>query len=370
MVFIPVNKPFLGEEEIDAVAEVLRSGYVTDKSGAGPKVREFEEKFASFVGAKHAVAVNSGTAGLHASLLAIDLKHGDEVLLPSFTFLATAEAVVLAGGVPKFIDISLETYTIDPDEIRRNISEKTKAIIPVHLYGLPCEMDAIMEIAEDHGLYVIEDAAQAHGAEYKGKRIGGIGHLTVFSFYATKNMTTGEGGMITTNDDELAEKLRMIRTHGEIEPYKPIMLGHNYHMPEILAAIGIVQLKRLPEFIDKRSKNAAHMSSLLKEVDQLILPEVPKHMKHAWYLYTVRLQDNVAEKRGKLLKFLNENGIGAAAYYSTPVHETPFYSKYPRGKLDNTMKASKSVLSLPIHPLVTEKDVEYICSKVKAFFGE
>ena len=269
---IPINAPKIGKEEIEAVVKVLESGILTHGLGAGPMVTQFEKDFAKFVGAKHAIAVNTGTAALHLALSAADIKTGDEVILPSFTFVATAEVVVIAGAKPVFVDIDPETYNISPEKIEKRITEKTKAVMPVDLYGLPANMQPIKEIAEKHGLIIIEDAAQAHGASYIGKPLGTFADAACWSFYASKNMTTGEGGMVTTNDDELAKKIRFMRSHGEKEKYKSIMLGHNYHMPEIQAAIGSVQLEKLPIFLDKRRENAKKLTANLKDTEKLELP--------------------------------------------------------------------------------------------------
>ncbi|NIR87520.1 DegT/DnrJ/EryC1/StrS family aminotransferase, partial [Candidatus Bathyarchaeota archaeon] len=244
---ISINMPKIGKQEIEAVVKVLKSGVLTAHPGNGPAVKQFEAEFRKFVITKHAIAVNNGTAALHMALLARGVTSGDEVILPSFTFTATAEAVVLTGAKPVFVDIDPHNYNIDPRKIEDAISAKTKVILPVDLYGLPADMQVIREIAQKHGLMVVEDAAQAHGAIYKEKPLGGFADMACWSFYATKNMTTGEGGMITTNHGEYAERLRCIRMHGEKEGYKSIMLGFNYRMPEIEAALGRVQLRKLPE---------------------------------------------------------------------------------------------------------------------------
>jgi len=248
---IRINQPFLGKEEIDAAVEVLRSGILTDKSGMGPRVLEFERSFAKFVGAKHAVAVVNGTAALHASLLAADVGPGDEVILPSFTFVGAANAVVLTGATPVFADIDKDTYCLRIESVEECVSRKTKAIIPTDLYGLPSDISGVASLARGKDIVVIEDAAQAHGAQLDGKKIGSIADMTCFSFYAGKNITTGEGGMVTTNDDGYAQALRMVRSHGEQRPYWTVRPGHNYHMPEIAAAIGYAQLKKLPSFLEK-----------------------------------------------------------------------------------------------------------------------
>src|SRR5712692_750657 len=226
------------KEEIDSAVDVLRSGILTDKSGMGPRVLEFERSFAKFVGAKHAVALVNGTAALHAALLAADVGPGDEVILPSFTFVGAANAVLLAGATPVFADIDKETYCLRLDSVEEALTRKTKAIIPTDMYGLPADLGAVLDFVHGKGIVVVEDAAQAHGALCNGKKIGSIADMTCFSFYAGKNMTTGEGGMVTTNDDEHAQALRVIRSHGEQRPYWTVRIGHNYHMTEVCAAIG------------------------------------------------------------------------------------------------------------------------------------
>ncbi|MEM2002179.1 MAG: DegT/DnrJ/EryC1/StrS family aminotransferase [Candidatus Methanomethylicaceae archaeon] len=358
VILIPINKPILGNEEKEAVLRVLESGVLTNASAeGGPFVRTFEKELASFMGAKDAIVVNSGTAALQVSLLAMNIKPGDEVVVPSFTFAATAGAVLLIGAKPVFVDIDLNTYNIDPEAFRKAITNKTKAVIPVDLYGLPAKIDEIREIAERQGIVVIEDACQAQGASYKGRMAGTLGDVGCLSFYPGKVMTTGEGGAIITNDQELADRLRMIRTHGQIKGYDSKLLGGNFRMPEMEAAIGIVQLKKLPKFLEARAKNARILMEHLNKAP-LILPQVPENIVHNWYLFTVRftsekIRDSVREK---LLK----EGIGATVYYPTPVHKLPYYTslKYGNIQLPNTEMASKTVLSLPVNPLVEIKDLE------------
>jgi len=362
---IPVNKPLIGKEEINAVAKVLKSGILTGRLGSGPMTKQFEANFAKFVKAKHAIAVSSGTAALHMTLWAADVKVGDEVILPSFTFIATAEAVALVGAKPVFVDIKPKTYNIDPDKIEPAITSKTKAIIPVDLYGLPAEMDKIREISDKHNLILIEDAAQAHGASYKAKPPGFFADMTCWSFYASKNMTTGEGGMITTRNDDYAEKLRLIRSHGEKEEYSASILGHNYRMPEIEAAIGIAQLRKLPMFAQKRRRNAQALTERLRNVKQLVLPSEPRGCRSSWYLYTVRIRRGSAKVRDGIVEHLRKKGVGAAIYYHMPVHQMPCYQRFGTYSLSNTEKVAQQVFSLPIHPEVTSKNVQYIANAVK-----
>jgi len=357
---IPINAPQIGEEEVEAVVKVLKSGILTHALGAGPMVKKFEGEFARFVEAKHAIAVNSGTAALHMAIVGVGIKRGDEVILPSFTFVATAEAVVLAGAKPVFADINPETYNISPEAVEKTVTKKTKAIIAVDLYGSPADLKPIREVAEKHGLKIIEDAAQAHGALYKGKPVGAYADVACWSFYASKNMTTGEGGMITTNDDAIAETLRLVRSHGEREKYKSILLGHNYRMPEIEAAIGIVQLKKLPGFLQKRRENAEKLTVKLREAKGLQLPKEEKGCRNSWYLYTVRLKSVDRKKRDAIVEKLRDKGIGAEVYYPWPIHSMPFYRKFAKGKLLETEKASEQVFSLPVHPGVTFEQIDFI----------
>ncbi len=358
---IPINLPKIGEEEVEAVVKVMRSGYLTSGLGAGPKVTQFEKNFAQFAGAKHAIAVNTGTAALHAAIVAAGVKDGDEVILPSFTFVATAEAAVMAGGKPVFADIDAETYNLAPNAVEKAITKKTRAIVPVDLYGLPADMKPIREIAAKHNLSVVEDAAQAHGLSYHGKPPGAFADAACWSLYASKNMTTGEGGVVTTNDDRVAEVTKMVRTHGEKAKYASEMLGCNYRMSEIQAAIGVVQLEKLPIFVAKRKENAMRLNEILSKSDKLCLPSEPERGKHSWYLYTARLYNGTEEARNKLLDQLHQKGIGAEAYYVNPVHKMPYYlNNFGARKLPETEKAAKQVFSLPVHPGVTEEQVNFI----------
>ncbi|MDT8782473.1 MAG: DegT/DnrJ/EryC1/StrS family aminotransferase [Candidatus Bathyarchaeota archaeon] len=358
---IVINLPDIGNKEIEAVIEVMKSGLLTSGLGAGPKVKEFEENYSKFAGVKHAIAVNTGTAALHAALLAVGIKSGDEVILPSFTFVATAEAIVLAGGKPVFADIDPETYTLSPKAVEKVVTKNTKAIIPVDLYGLPADIKQIREIAVKNDLTIVEDCAQSHGATCEGKPAGAIADIACWSLYAAKNIGTGEGGVVTTDKDELAEKVRMVRTHGEKAKYQSLMLGTNYRMTEIQAAIGIVQLGRLPEFLNKRLKNAYKLNKNLEKTEKIKLPQKLNNRTHSWYLYTVRIKDASEEKRNKIITQMHTNGIGAEAYYPTPINKMTYYrEKFGTFDLPETEIAAKQVISLPIHPKVTEEQIDYI----------
>jgi dTDP-4-amino-4,6-dideoxygalactose transaminase len=358
---IPSNRPILGAEEAAAVTKVIESGMLTHKSGAGLYAKQFEEAFAKFTGAKHAIAVNSGTSALHASLLALDIKPGDEVIVPAFTFVATTNVVLLCGAKPVFVDVTLDTYSIDPEKVDRAITARTKAILPVHLYGHPADMNPLLELARQHHLAVIEDCAQAHGAQYRGRQVGTLGDAGCFSLYPSKVITTGEGGLITTNNDQLAERLRRIRTHGETKPYEFVELGHNYRMPEIEAAIGIEQMKRLPGFLAERRKNAIYLSKELDDVRGIVLPTEAPWATHNWYLFTIRIV--APRRRDTVLKALQAANIGATVYYEVPLHLTPMYRKrygFKEGSMPKSEQAAREVVSLPCHPALTKEELAWI----------
>jgi dTDP-4-amino-4,6-dideoxygalactose transaminase len=361
---ISINAPQIGQEEIEAVIKVLKSGVLTSGLGAGPKVTEFEKAFAKFVKAKHGIATNSGTAALHSALTAAGVKAGDEVILPSFTFVATAEVILFNRAKPVFVDISPDTYTISPEAVRKAVTKRTKAVMPVDLYGMPADVQPIREVAEKHGLKIIEDAAQAHGAMYKGKPPGTFADAACWSFYGSKNMTTGEGGMITTNSDEIAAMPRYIRSHGEKKKYQSVMLGHNYHMPEIAAAIGVEQLKKLPRFVARRRQNAKRLTENLEKAKGIKLPCEPKGFKCSFYLYTVQLKRAKEEKRDAIVEKLKQKGVDAFICYVNPIHLMPYYRKFGRYRLPETERAAECVFSLPVHPGVTAKQIDYISENV------
>jgi dTDP-4-amino-4,6-dideoxygalactose transaminase len=345
--------PIIENEEINEVCSVLSEKSLTSAANAGGKrVQEFENLLSSYVGSKYAVAVNSGTAALQASLYALYIKNGDEVLLPSFTFVATANSVISVGAKPVFVDVLPQNYTMDPEDLRKKITKKTKAIMPVHLYGNFAYMQEISEIANKYNLEVIEDAAQSLGTTYKNKHSGTFSRVGCFSLYAAKVITSGEGGAVITDEKQLFEKLRKIRNHGMVHGYDTRILGLNFRLPEINAAIAKIQMKKLPKFLKKRERNAKILSELLYDLD-IILPSERQGVKVNWYLYTISTKN-----RDKLLKQLNSKGIGATAYYSTPVHRTPFFNK--KTNLPITDWAASTVLSLPVHPLVTENNLHYI----------
>jgi len=360
---IPVSKPIIGEEELNRVVEVLKSGWLVH----GPVVEEFEEEFASYIGVNHAYAVFNGTAALDLALKALGIGPGDEVIVPDFTFIATANVVLMQGARPVFADVEDETLTINPDDVAEKITGRTRAIIAVHLYGHPADMKALMEIAEDHHIYVVEDAAQAHGAEINGRRVGGIGHVAAFSFYATKNMTTGEGGMVTTNDPGIAYRVKMWRDHGQDSRYHHVTLGGNYRMTALQAAIGVAQLRKLDSFNEARRRNAEKLSEGLRSIGGLRLPVEKPGYKHVWHQYVVRVEEGFPLGRDELARLLSERGVGTAVHYPLPIHMQPLYRGlgYPPNICPVATEAARRVLSLPVHPALSPNDVKYIIDTMK-----
>lgn len=358
---IPINTPIIGNEELNEVKSILKKGSLTSAANIGGKnVQEFEKRAASYLKSKYIIAVNSGTAALQAALFALNIKTGDEVLLPSFSFVATANAVISVGAKPVFVDILKENYTMDPDNLKKKISKKSKVIIPVHLYGNVSFIKEISEIAKKNSLRIIEDAAQSLGSTYKGKHTGTFSDMGCYSLYPGKVMTAGEGGFIATNNNQLKEKLRMIRNHGMLHGYDTRTFGLNLRLPEISAAIAKIQIKKLPSFLKKRRKNAKILSELLSNIE-IKKPKERKYEKVNWYLFTI-----ATKKRDQLLKKLNSKGISATTYYPTPIHKTPFYQK--KIKLSITDWAASHVLSLPVHPLVNSKNLELMANVIRREF--
>lgn len=364
---IPINKPWMGEEEKREVTSVLEENALTTAArDGGKRVRDFELQMKNYLKIKHVVSVNSGTSALHAALLAAGIRQCDEVLIPSFTFVATANAVVAAGGRPVFVDVKKDDYTIDVSDLKKKITKKSKVVIPVHLYGHPSDMDEIGEIAEKHSLDVVEDACQSLGSTYKKKQTGTFGVMGCFSMYASKVLTAGEGGAITTDSDELADRLKMIRNHGMVEGYDTRVLGLNLRLPELSAAVAKVQMQKLDRMLQLRRRNAELLSKLLfpsAKKHGIKIPEETADKKFNWYLYTVAFQGN----RDRIKEMLVKDNIGATVYYSPPAHRTPYYMQLaPEAKLPATDWCADHVLSLPVHPHVSEADVDHIASSLKA----
>ena len=361
---VPIAKPVIGDEEIENVVEVLKSGMIAQ----GPKVEEFEEKFAEWVGADYGIAVNSGTAALHVALLSCDIGEGDEVITTPFTFIASGNSILYTGAKPVFADIDLKTYTIDPNSIENLISENTKAILPVQLYGQSANMDKINEIAEKYGLTVIEDAAQAHGATCNGEKVGSLGDMSCFSFYPTKNMTTSEGGIITTNDDELAENAKVFRAHGASIRYHHDEIGYNFRMTDISAAIGLAQLDKIDGFNDKRIENAAYLNAGLKNVDGIITPYCAYGSKHVYHQYTIRVEKG---DRDDWVDIINDCGVGTGIHYPIPLYNQPIYRKLGlSGNCPNAELVADNVISLPVHPSHTKEDLDFVIEAVKTASNE
>jgi dTDP-4-amino-4,6-dideoxygalactose transaminase len=367
---IPINKPWMGEEEKLEVTSVLEENALTSAArDGGKRVRQFESLLKSYLKTRNVISVNSGTASIHAALLAAGIKQGDEVLLPSFTFVATANAVVAAGGRPIFVDIKKDDYTMDVSDLKSKITNKSKVILPVHLYGHPSDLDEISELANKYSLDLIEDACQSLGSTYKKKQTGTFGTLGCFSLYASKVLTAGEGGAVATDSDELADKLKMIRNHGMIEGHDTSMLGLNLRLPELSAAVAKVQIQKLDKMLEIRRHNAELLSKLLLSFSSsskkygLKIPEESDDKKYNWYLYTIAFQDS----RDRIKDYLLQNNIGATVYYSPPVHNMPFYLQVaPKTKLPATEWCADHVLSVPVHPQVTEADIEHMALSLKS----
>ncbi|MFP8890744.1 DegT/DnrJ/EryC1/StrS family aminotransferase [Natrialbaceae archaeon A-CW2] len=347
---IPIANPELSAEAKSRVEDVLDSGMLAD----GPEVRTFESEFADYCGVDHGVATSNGTTALHAALEALGIGAGDTVLTTPFSFIATANVIRLTGAEPVFADIDPQTYNLDPDSAREVAHESAvDAIMPVHLYGLPADMEAFSDLAEELEVPLIEDAAQAHGAVYDDQRVGSFGDVACFSFYPTKNMTTGEGGMVVTDRDDVAERLRQYVNHGRTDTYEHATVGHNYRLTSMAAAIGQVQLERLPTFIEKRRENARRLTEGLAETS-LTVPHEPEGSTHVYHQYTVRSED-----RDGLLEALDDGGVGAGVYYPKCIHNQPAYAEI-EADAPHAEQAASEVLSLPVHPNVTGDDIDHI----------
>ncbi|MCD6099800.1 MAG: UDP-4-amino-4,6-dideoxy-N-acetyl-beta-L-altrosamine transaminase [Candidatus Marinimicrobia bacterium] len=374
--FLPFHQPSIEDEEIQEVVDTLKSGWIT----TGPKTKLFEKKFQEYIGCKHAIAVSSCTAGLHLALVAAGVGQGDEVITTPYTFATTGEVIIQIGAKPVFVDIEEDGFNIDVTKIPEAITPETKAIIPIHFAGEPCDMDEIMKIAQENNLFVIEDAAHAVGAEYKGKKIGNIGDVTVFSFYATKNLTTGEGGMVTTNNDELAEKIRLLSLHGISKDawkrytaegswyYEILYAGYKYNMTDIQASLGIHQLNKLEKFLSIRQKYAQRYSSAFADVSEIKTPPVNHHVRHAWHLYVIRLNSaSLSIDRKQFIEALKAENIGSSVHF-IPLHLHPYYKKkygYKQGDYPNSEQVYSRVISLPLFPKMADADLEDVIKAVK-----
>ena len=329
----------------------------------GKELEAFEKEFAEYVGVKHCIGVATGLDALYLVLKAYGIGAGDEVITTPFTFIASGNSIVYTGAKPVFADIDLKTFTLDPSYIESLISDKTKAIMPVQLYGQSADMDAICDIAEDHDLIVIEDAAQAHGATYNGKKVGSLGDMACFSFYPTKNMTTSEGGMITTNNEEFVEEAHIFRAHGSRVKYHHDDIGYNFRMTDISAAIGLAQLNVIDEFNKKRNDNANYLNEGLSDIDGVITPYARENSRHVYHQYTICVEKG---NRDDWIDILTENGIGTGVHYPIPLYNQPIYKKLGfTGSCPNAELAASSVISLPVHPSLTKDDLDLVIGAVK-----
>jgi perosamine synthetase len=356
--FIPAAQPVIGDEEIEAAVRVLRSGLVVQ----GPEVAAFEQEFSPLVAGRHCVAVNSGTSALHLALLGMGIGPGDEVIVPSFSFAATANSVRLVGAEPVFVDIEPYSFCLDPDAVAAAIGPRTVAVMPVHLYGHPAAMDRLVPLAQRHGLAIVEDACQAHAAAVGDVPVGAFGRTGCFSFYPTKNMHTLEGGLITTDDPELARTLRLLRNQGMEQRYANEIVGANMRLTDVAAAIGRVQLPRLAGWTERRRANAAFLDA---RITGAITPPVAPGVTHVYHQYTIRVPGD----RDSAQKRLAEAGVGSGVYYPIPIHRLRPYldeSGRPRYELPETDRAAAEVLSLPVHPSLTEAQLERVAGAVNS----
>ncbi|ODS41268.1 MAG: aminotransferase DegT [Candidatus Altiarchaeales archaeon WOR_SM1_79] len=372
---IPLFKIYWDEGDVRVVSDAIKKGM---NWATGPDVEKFEELIASYVGTEYAITFNSGTSALHAAMIAYKIKQGDEVIVPSFTFIATANAPLFVGAKPVFADIEEETFGLDPKDVKEKITSKTKAIIPIHYGGCPCKIRELKEIAEDHNLILIEDAAESLGTAIKDKKVGTFGDSTMFSLCAPKVITTGEGGIIVTDSTEVYEKLKLIRSHGraETEDYFSsteymdyIALGYNFRMSNLTAALGIAQLKKIEEIIEMRREKAEYMIKKLSKIEDIKLPYAPKDYFHVYQMFTIRMSEIKRMRKG-LKNYLAGKGIMSKVYFE-PVHLTTFYKKVLGYdcNLPVTEKISREVLTLPMYPTLTKNEIDYITDTIIEFFS-
>jgi len=365
---IPLSSPDITHKEVEIINQVLS----TPTLSIGPRVKEFEQKIADFVGTKYAIAVNSGTSGLHLCIRSLDIKDGDEVITTPFSFIASANCILFERAKPVFVDIDEDTLCIDADKIEEKITRKTKAILPVHIFGHPCDMDKIMEIAEKHHLAVIEDACEALGSEYNGKKVGSFGDCGVFAFYPNKPITTGEGGVIVTNNEKIARLCQSMRNQGREEDGSWLShkrLGFNYRMSELSAALGVAQMERIEEILQKRKKVARLYNEKLKDIKEIKIPYIASGVKLSWFVYVIRLDPEKfsREDRDSIIKELANRGISCRDYFP-PIHLEPFYVEkfgFKKGDFPITEKVSASTIALPFFNNLTEEEIDYICSNLR-----
>jgi len=370
---IPLFKIYWDEHDVKSVTEAIKKGMFW---AVGPNIEEFEKKIAEYTGARYAIVFNSGTSALHAALLAHGIKEGDEVIAPSFTFIATANAPLFVGAKPVFADVEETTFGLDPEDVKERITRKSRAIIPVHYGGCPCLIRELKEIAEDRHMILIEDAAESLGARIHDKKVGTFGDSAILSFCQNKIITTGEGGAIITDSKENYEKLKLIRSHGRLETrdyfssteyMNYVTLGYNFRMSNLTAVLGLSQLRKVDKLVEMRRKNAKYMTEELKQVKEVTAPSPPKNYYHVYQMYTIRVDAN---SRDKLMKYLANKGIMTKVHFY-PVHLTHFYKNELNYncKLPVTEEISKQVLTLPMYPSLTMEEIDYMVGEIKAFFS-
>ena len=376
---VKVASPQIDDDDVQAVVAALQSGVLT----SGPKVREFEEQFAEYTGVAHAIALNSGTAALHAALAACDVGPGDEVIVPALTFFSTVTAVIHAGGVPVFCDISLDNFCMDPTDLARRITPRTKALIPVHYFGHCAEMDEINAVAAQHGLTVVEDCAQSHGSAYRGRRTGSLAAMGAFSLFATKHMTTCEGGVVTTDDPDYADYMRKFRSHGLEGRDDHTLLGYNYRMPEPLGALGSTQLSKLEALNAARIRNSEALIALIADIPWLEVPIVPPHVRHTYFWCHIAIdEERLGMPTGQLIRELRERGVEVRHRYTAPLYRQPLLTTnvprtlklsagsnlidYGSLNLPNVERAAGRVIGLPNRPDMTDDDVAYVASVLRS----
>ncbi|MDP2650481.1 MAG: DegT/DnrJ/EryC1/StrS family aminotransferase [bacterium] len=370
---VPLASQDITAKEVEAINEVLSSPYLS----IGPKVEEFESAIAKYIGVKHAVAVNSGTSGLHLLIRSFDIKDGDEVITTPFSFIASANAALFERAKPVFVDIDEKTLCIDPTKIEEKITPRTKAILPVHAFGYPADMDAISEIAKRHNLAVIEDAAEALGSEYRGRKAGSLGDGAVFGFYPNKQITTGEGGMVVTDNDDVAKLCRSMRNQGREEGggwFNAVRLGYNYRMHELSASLGVVQMSRIDEMLQKRAGVAGLYGERLAKIQDVIIPYIGSDIKMSWFVYVVRLNPEKFSKedRDNVIQKLDQRGIHAREYFS-PIHLEPLYIQmfgFKEGDFPITERVGARTVALPFHNNLTEEEINYVCNSLEQILKE
>ncbi|HYN44755.1 MAG TPA: DegT/DnrJ/EryC1/StrS family aminotransferase [Candidatus Limnocylindrales bacterium] len=370
---IPLFKIYWDSKDVDSVSDAIKKGMFW---AIGPNNESFEEKITRYTGSQYALTFNSGTSALHAAMLAHGVGKGDEVIVPSFTFIATANTPLFVEAKPVFADIEEETFGLDPDDVAEKITKKTRAIIPVHYAGCPCMIRELRKLANDNNILLIEDAAEAFGANVGGQKVGTFGDTSMFSFCSNKIITTGEGGALVTESKDIYEKLKLLRSHGRLETCNYfssaenmdyVSLGYNFRMSNITAGLGVAQMEKVKDIINKRREIAGLMSKKLSDIDEIITPKEPDDYFHVYQMYTIRVKKG---KRDELAKFMGESSIMTKVYF-TPVHQSHFYKnvlKY-RCKLPVTEDLSEQVLTLPMHPLLTYDEIDFITSKIESFFS-